>query len=175
MCRTLGVSPSGYYAWRNRRPSARAQENARLLKRIRCLHVEYREAYGTERLWRALRQQGESCGRHRVHRLRRAGGIQTRRRRRYIQARCLDQRAPAAPNSLAAGLFQTSPTPDQVWWPTSASCRTRQGRWHRCRYRTCWQLAASSARRRPSGPIRPWPARRCRMALARRTIRAVDE
>ncbi len=47
MCRTLGVSPSGYYAWRNRRPSARAQENARLLKRIRCLHVEYREAYGT--------------------------------------------------------------------------------------------------------------------------------
>lgn len=125
MCRTLGVSPSGYYAWRNRRPSARAQENARLLKRIRCLHVEYREAYGTERLWRALRQQGESCGRHRVHRLRRAGGIQTRRRRRYIQARGPYQRVPAAPNLLCWPF--TSPTPDQVWVADISFVPTRQG------------------------------------------------
>ena len=40
MCRCLRVSPSGYYGWATRPPSARPQENARLLARIRTLHVD---------------------------------------------------------------------------------------------------------------------------------------
>jgi len=113
LCRALRVSPSGYYAWRSRQPSRRACEDQRLLERIRCLHVQTREAYGTERLWRALRQQGESCGRNRVRRLRRDHAIQTRRRRRYIQARATYQRAPAAPNHLTWPFH--SARPNAVW------------------------------------------------------------
>ena len=39
MCRLLGVSPAGYYAWRNRPPSARRRSDAILLQRIRTIHV----------------------------------------------------------------------------------------------------------------------------------------
>ena len=46
MCKVLGVSSSGYYAWRNRKLGPRARDNARLLQRIRQVHVQTREAYG---------------------------------------------------------------------------------------------------------------------------------
>lgn len=113
LCRALRVSPSGFYAWRSRQPSRRACEDQRLLERIRQLHEQTRQAYGTERLWRALRQQGESCGRNRVRRLRRDHAIQTRRRRRYVQARGTYQRVPAAPNHLRWP-FKSS-RPNAVW------------------------------------------------------------
>lgn len=35
LCAALGVSRSGYYEWRDRRPSRRAVDNQRLLQRIR--------------------------------------------------------------------------------------------------------------------------------------------
>ena len=82
LCRALQVSPSGYYAWRARRPSARTLDNQRLAKRIEQLHDETREPYSAERLWRGLRLQGEACGRDRVRRLRSEHAIQSRRRRR---------------------------------------------------------------------------------------------
>lgn len=125
LCRVLGVSTSGYYAWRERRPSARAVDDARLLQRIEQLHVETREAYGAERLWRALRQQGESCGRHRVRRLRCEHAIQSKRRRRYLRTRSPYQRVPAAPNLLAWPF--TSPGPDRVWVVDITYLPTRQG------------------------------------------------
>src|SRR4029079_2100580 len=59
LCRALNVSASGWYAWRAREPSARARENERLAVTIKNLHHEFREAYGTERLWRELRDRGE--------------------------------------------------------------------------------------------------------------------
>jgi putative transposase len=40
MCRNLAVSPSGYYDWRGREPSARDRANERLLERIRHYHAE---------------------------------------------------------------------------------------------------------------------------------------
>ncbi|WP_425481172.1 IS3 family transposase, partial [Dyella choica] len=87
LCRTLHVSPSGYYAWRCRESGNRAQENLRLVQCIQELHAVTREAYGTTRIWKALRQEGEVCGRHRVRRLRQQHAIQTRRRRRYMRTR----------------------------------------------------------------------------------------
>ena len=49
MCEVLGVSPSGFYAWRGRPPSARAVENERLLGRMRAIHTFSRETYGQPR------------------------------------------------------------------------------------------------------------------------------
>ena len=125
LCATLGVSASGYYAWCQRRPSARELENARLVQRIQQLHVQTREAYGAERLWRALRDAGESCGRHRVRHLRRAHAIQSKRRRRYLRTRGPYQRVPAAPNLLAWPF--TSQGPDRVWVSDITYVPTRQG------------------------------------------------
>lgn len=125
LCRALQVSTSGYYAWLGRKPSTRAQDNARLGQRIAQLHAENREAYGTLRMWHALRQQGERCGLHRVQRLRQVNAIQSKRRRRYVRARSPYQRVPAAPNLLSWPF--ASPAPDRVWVADITFVPTRQG------------------------------------------------
>lgn len=84
MCRVLGVSPSGYYAWRRRGPSTRAQANANLTERIRQIHQESRGIYGAPRVQAELRLgQGVRCGRKRVARLMRLAGLAGVHRRRY--------------------------------------------------------------------------------------------
>ena len=85
MCRCLRVSPSGYYGWATRPPSARAQENARLLARIRGLQADQDGVVGSPRMWEDLRDAGERCGRHRVARLMRRAGLQGLPQRRRWQ------------------------------------------------------------------------------------------
>jgi len=125
MCQVLGVSPSGFYAWRHRAPSARALDDARLLQRIEQLHEQTREAYGSERIWQALRQAGEACGRHRVRRLRCEHDIRTQRRRRYLRTRSTYQREPVAPNHLAWP-FRSSAC-DRIWVADITYLPTQQG------------------------------------------------
>ena len=74
MCRVLGVSPSGYYAWRGRPPSRRARENEALSRRITAVHAESREIYGARRVHAELRAAGVAVSRQRVARLMRALG-----------------------------------------------------------------------------------------------------
>jgi putative transposase len=100
-------------------------DNRRLAQRIAQLHHETRESYGVERLWHALRQQGEVCGRHRVRHLRHEHAIQSRRRRRYVRTRSTYQRAPVAPNRLAWPLI--SPGPDRIWVANITYVLTQQG------------------------------------------------
>ena len=69
MCRVVGVSPSGYYAWRTRPPSARAQADQGLLTRIRAIHAASRSTYGAPRIHAELREAGVRCARKRVARL----------------------------------------------------------------------------------------------------------
>jgi putative transposase len=124
MCRALQVSPSGYYAWSGRTPSARAQENARLVSVIRRVHLECREAYGTVRMRRELCDRGEACGRHRLARLRRQHGIQTKRRRRFIRARAPYERSSPAPRLLKWPFKATQP--NRAWVADITFLPTRQ-------------------------------------------------
>jgi putative transposase len=76
MCRVLEVSRSGYHAWVRRPPSPRALEDARLTARIRVLHKQRREVYGSPRIWSDLvLDDGERIGRKRVERLMRQAGL----------------------------------------------------------------------------------------------------
>jgi len=112
MARVLGVSTSGYYAWRQRPPSARAQADADLTARVRAIHADSRGTYGAPRIHAELAEAGVAVGRKRVARVMRAAGIAgvSRRRgprttRREVQARPAPDRverhfAADAPNRL---------------------------------------------------------------------------
>ena len=76
MCRVLGVSRSGFHAWRGRAPSKRAVEDARLTERIRAIHEANRKVYGSPRIHAELvMAEGERVGRKRVERLMRQAAI----------------------------------------------------------------------------------------------------
>ena len=83
MCRLLGVSPSGYYAWRCRKPSAHARRDAELAAHIRQIHEASRTTYGAPRVYAELiLGRNIRCGRKRVARLMRAAGLTGVHRRR---------------------------------------------------------------------------------------------
>ena len=85
MCRVLGVSPSGYHAWRQRPPSRRARADAALSEKIGEIHVSSRWTYGSPRIHAELREEGLRCSRKRVARLMRQAGIEGCHRRRSIR------------------------------------------------------------------------------------------
>ena len=101
MSRVLCVSRSGYYAWRNRPESQRAQANERLLARIREEYQLSRKTYGSPRIHAALQRKGITCSRKRVARLMRLDHIAARRARRRIpRTTQRDPNTVPAPNLL---------------------------------------------------------------------------
>jgi putative transposase len=85
MCRLLGVSLSGYYAWTKRAPSQRAQADAVLLSHIRAAHAASHGTYGAPRIHVELRENGIRVGRKRVARLMAAAGLCGVSRRRFLR------------------------------------------------------------------------------------------
>jgi putative transposase len=75
MARVLGVSRAGFYAWRDRPPSAHAQADATLLARVRTVHATSRQTYGAPRVHADLRHRSERHGRKRIARLMRQAGL----------------------------------------------------------------------------------------------------
>jgi putative transposase len=114
MSRVLGVSPSGFYAWCRRRPSARAQRDAVLLDQIRASHHASRATYGAPRILRDLRAVGARVGQKRVARLLRRVGLQgVSRRRTWRRTTVRDPHARPAPD-LVQRQFRASRR-DAVW------------------------------------------------------------
>ena len=114
LCATLGASRSGYYAWRQRRASPRAHRDDQLAVCISRLHARSRGTYGSPRIVRDLREEGQHVGHNRVARLMRTAGLWGRQRRRYrVVTTDSHHTEPIAPNRLAE---QPPPSrPDQVW------------------------------------------------------------
>lgn len=82
MARVLGVSESGFHAWRKRSPCDHAVADTKLLKRVRTIHASSRETYGAPRVHAELRASGEKHGRKRIARLMRAAELVGASRRR---------------------------------------------------------------------------------------------
>lgn len=112
-CSVLGVSRSGFYEWLNRPESRHASEDRDLLRAIRALHVQARQAYGAYKTWKVLNAKGIACGRHRIARLRRQNGIEALRKRRFRVMSEHHKLAPPAPNLLKQNFFV--PQPNRVW------------------------------------------------------------
>jgi len=113
MCRVLGVSTSGYYAWRSREQSARASADAALSERIARIHEDSRGTYGAPRIYAELQEEGQPVGRKRVARLMRASSIVGVSRRRAFHTTRRDPAARPAPD-LVDRKF-TADGPNQLW------------------------------------------------------------
>ncbi len=124
MCRVLEVARTGYYAWRQRRPSRRAQTDTELRVRIRAIHAQSRGRYGRPRIHRALQAQQVPCSPKRVARLMRLEGLRGKRSRRY-RATTQSDGTPPAPNRLQRR-FQVA-RPNRVWASDVTACWTQEG------------------------------------------------
>ncbi len=113
MCRVLGVSPSGYYAWRVRPTSARARRDADLIRRIREIHEHSRGTYGSPRVHAELTAEGVRVSCKRVARLMRAAGLEGVSRRKGRTTTVRDRDARPAPD-LVQREFSAS-GPDRLW------------------------------------------------------------
>ena len=113
LCRVLGVSPSGYYAWRSRPPSARALADAALTERICSIHERSRKTYGSPRIHAELRDEGVRIGRKRIARLMQEAGLEGASRRRRKGTTRRDQDARPAPDLVERDFVATAP--DRLW------------------------------------------------------------
>ena len=114
MARVLGVSESGFHAWRRRPASAHAAADAALLKRVRTIHASSRETYGAPRVHAELRAGGERHGRKRIARLMlEAGLVGASRRRGGVTTTRRDQDARPAPDLVDRNFVASGP--NELW------------------------------------------------------------
>ena len=125
MCRTLGVSPSGYYAWRVRPAPKRKSDDARLTADVAAAHEGSRGIYGSPRVHRELRSKGVHIGKKRVERLMRETGLRGRTKRRFVRTTDSKHDDPIAPNVLERR-FETK-APNEVWVGDVTAVMTARG------------------------------------------------
>ncbi len=113
MCRVLGVSTAGYYAWCRRQPAQRATMDAQLLRRIRTIHLSSRGTYGAPRIHAELKAEGRQLGRKRVARLMREDGLAGVSRRKGTRTTRRDPEARPAPDLVERNF--SADGPDRLW------------------------------------------------------------
>ena len=125
LCRVLGVSRAGFYAWQRRAESKRAQADRRLAVEIATIHTESRRCYGSPRVHAELRARGQCVGRKRVARLMRRAGLVARRRRRFRTTTDSNHGLPVPRNVL--GRQFTAAAPDRRWVTDISFIATGEG------------------------------------------------
>jgi len=113
LCGWLGVTPSGFYAWRTRPESARAREDRRLKGLVHASFKEGRGYYGSPRVQDDLREWGERLSRKRTIRLMQEDGLKARVRKRYKRTTDSDHDQPIADNLLQQQFDAAGP--NQRW------------------------------------------------------------
>jgi putative transposase len=125
LCRTLGASPSTYYAGRSRPPSARAITDSWLHEEIERVFNKNYWVYGVRKVWRQLHREGITIGRDRVARLMRQAGLQgVRRGKKHFTTRRDEESA--RPPDLVERDFRAS-APNEKWFADITYVRTWGG------------------------------------------------
>ena len=113
MCRRLGVSRAGYYAWAQRPESARARADRALGVEVEAIHLETKKRYGAPRVQKALRARGRSVSKKRVARLMRESRLAARAKRRFVRTTDSRHAHPVAENILDRDFLP--PEPNATW------------------------------------------------------------
>jgi putative transposase len=125
MCRVLGVTKSGYYAWRKRPKPERARRDAQLAATVAAVHKRSRLTYGSPRVHRELKARGVRVGKKRIERLMRQNGLKGRLKRRFKRTTDSRHGGPIAPNLLSRK-FRVS-KPNRAWATDVTAISTGEG------------------------------------------------
>ena len=125
LCRVLGVSQSGYFAWRGRLVCRRQRDDMVLLAHVRSAFALSNGTYGSPRMTRELRDGGLTVGRRRIARLMRQNGLRARQKRRFKRTTDSHHAWPVAPNLLEQDFTATGP--DRKWGADISYVWTREG------------------------------------------------
>jgi putative transposase len=109
MCSVLGVSESGFYAWRKRPASQHHREDAQLTHEIQQVFDRHQGRYGSPRIYRELKGQGRKISCKRIARLMRRAALTALRKRRRVLTTKRDATHPVAPNVLNREFTATAP------------------------------------------------------------------
>lgn len=125
LCKVLDVSPSGYFAWKDRPASPRQRGDMVLLTHVRSAFALSNETYGGPRMVHELLDNGLAVGRRRVARLMRENGLKARQKRRFKRTTDSLHAFPVAPNLLDQDFTATGP--NQKWGSDISYVWTREG------------------------------------------------
>jgi len=125
MCNILNINRSGFYAWLKKPISNRAIEDSRLLGKIKQFWLESGCTYGYRNITIDLKNDGETCGKNRIHRIMRANKIRALRGYKRHRGFRNSRQHPAAPNTLNREF--TVSQPDQAWVTDFTYIRTYEG------------------------------------------------
>jgi putative transposase len=125
MCRLFGVTRQGYYAYANRPPSPRVEQERTLGEIVRRAFVASGETYGSPRVLRELRKAGIAVGKRRVERAMRGMGLTPPTPRRHVRTTIQERSHPVAPNELARDF--TAKRPNERWVTDITYVWTREG------------------------------------------------
>jgi putative transposase len=125
MCKLLGVSASGYYAWRTRPESARTRQDRELMPKIKRIFAASTGVYGSPRVHAELVAEGVTAGRNKVARLMRLERLRGYPRRRFRVTTQRDPTHPVAKNLLKQD-FEAQ-EPNQRWASDITYISTKQG------------------------------------------------
>lgn len=121
----LGITVSGYYAWRNRKPSSRAIERAALENKIKAVFKENGESYGSPRVHSRLVKKGADCSVNTVAYIMRKLNLVAKAGRKFKVTTNSDHPMPPSPN-LVNQQFCAN-TPDEKWFSDITYIRTEEG------------------------------------------------
>lgn len=125
LCKVLGVSPSGYFAWKDRPACHRQRTDMVLLAHLRSAFAVSNETYGSPRMVHELRDNRLAIGRRRIARLMRENGMKARQKRRFKRTTDSLHAFPVAPNLLDQDF--TASGPNQKWGADISYVWTREG------------------------------------------------
>jgi putative transposase len=125
LCKTLEVSESGYYAWKNRPVSQHCREDARLSAHLQQIFLDHRQVYGSPRIHAVLKGRGIHCSRKRVVRLMQQLGLSAQTKRSRQPTTKSDPRARFAPNLLNREFCAEEP--NTKWVTDTKAVETSEG------------------------------------------------
>jgi putative transposase len=125
MCRVLEVSTSGYYVWRDRKPSPRQQRRAAIAEVAAEAFHEYEGVYGYRKVHKELMEQEIECCRETVRQILREKGLFSQTQRRFVVTTDSDHTMRVAENVLDRNF--TASAPNEKWSADITYLATAEG------------------------------------------------